>query len=160
MEEGTVRHPVLGSPQGGVISPLLANIYLDALDDVWERRCRHLGRLVRYADDFVVLCRTRVQAEESLRRLQLIMERLRLRLHPEKTRIVEPGLGKGGFAFLGCYLRIVRSGARTPPTCRDYPLPRLRECHMKRLSVSRMREIRTYGLKGGFRSPGPQGHRA
>ena len=76
MEEGTVRGTDLGSPQGGVISPLLANIYLDALDGIWERQCRHLGRLVRYADDFVVLCRTRADAEEALRRLGIIMDRL------------------------------------------------------------------------------------
>jgi group II intron reverse transcriptase/maturase len=107
--EGRVEGTDLGSPQGGVISPLLANIYLDALDGIWERRCRHLGTLVRYADDFVVLCRTRAEAEESLRRLGIILERLSLELHPDKTRIVELGLGKGGFVFLGCYLRIVLS---------------------------------------------------
>lgn len=109
MEEGAVRGSDLGSPQGGVISPLLANIYLDVLDGIWERQCQHLGILVRYADDFVVLCRTRDQAEEALRRLGIIMERLRLTLHPEKTRIVELGLGKGGFVFLGCHLRIMLS---------------------------------------------------
>jgi group II intron reverse transcriptase/maturase len=59
MEDGTVRETELGSPQGGVISPLLANIYLDFLDSVWERQCKGIGRLVRYADDFVVLCMTR-----------------------------------------------------------------------------------------------------
>jgi group II intron reverse transcriptase/maturase len=109
MVEGVVAPSVLGSPQGGVISPLLANIYLDALDGIWERQCRHLGLLVRYADDFVVLCRTRAEAEESLRRLGIIMERLSLTLHPDKTRIVELGLGKQGFVFLGCYLRVVLS---------------------------------------------------
>jgi group II intron reverse transcriptase/maturase len=51
LEEGRVEGTDLGSPQGGVISPLLANIYLDVLDRIWERKCRHLGRLVRYADD-------------------------------------------------------------------------------------------------------------
>jgi group II intron reverse transcriptase/maturase len=107
--EGRIEGTDLGSPQGGVISPLLANIYLDALDGIWERRCRHLGRLVRYADDAVVLCRSRAAAEESLRRLGLIMERLSLELHPDKTRIVELGLGREGFVFLGCYLRIVLS---------------------------------------------------
>ena len=107
MEEGVVRGTELGSPQGGVISPLLANIYLNALDGIWERQCRHLGVLVRYADDAVVLCRTRANAEETLRRLGIIMERLGLKLHPVKTRIVELGLGKEGFVFLGCYLRIV-----------------------------------------------------
>jgi RNA-directed DNA polymerase len=109
MEEGVVRGTELGSPQGGVISPLLANIYLNALDGIWERKCRHLGVLVRYADDAVVLCRTRADAEETLRRLGIIMERLGLKLHPAKTRIVELGLGKEGFVFLGCYLRIVLS---------------------------------------------------
>jgi group II intron reverse transcriptase/maturase len=109
MEEGVVRGTELGSPQGGVISPLLANIYLNALDGIWERQCLHLGVLVRYADDAVVLCRTRVDAEETLRRLGIIMERLSLKLHPDKTRIVELGLGKEGFVFLGCHLRIVLS---------------------------------------------------
>lgn len=109
LEDGRVEETDLGSPQGGVISPLLANIYLDVLDRLWERKSRHLGQLVRYADDAVVLCRTRVDAEEALRRLGVIMDRLSLKLHPEKTRIVELGLGKQGFVFLGCYLRIVLS---------------------------------------------------
>ncbi|MGH7411438.1 MAG: group II intron reverse transcriptase/maturase [Candidatus Methylomirabilis sp.] len=109
MVEGVVRGTELGSPQGGVISPLLANIYLDALDVIWERRCRHLGILVRYADDFVVLCHTRADAEEALRRVGVILDRLSLTLHPEKTRIVDLGLGQRGFVFLGCYLRVVLS---------------------------------------------------
>src|SRR5512145_1595129 len=92
--DGRLEGTALGSPQGGVISPLLANIYLDVLDRLWERESRHLGRLVRYADDAVVLCRSRADAEESLRRIELIMARLSLELHPEKTRIVELGLGK------------------------------------------------------------------
>ena len=103
------RHSVLGSPQGGVISPLLANIYLDVLDTVWERQCEHLGVLVRYADDFVVMCRTKADAVEARRRIGIVLDRLRLTLHPEKTRIVELGVGKEGFDFLGCHLRIVRS---------------------------------------------------
>jgi retron-type reverse transcriptase len=69
MEDGEVKGTELGSPQGGVISPLLANIYLDALDGIWERKCQDLGILVRYCDDFVVLCRTRAQADEALRRI-------------------------------------------------------------------------------------------
>jgi retron-type reverse transcriptase len=59
MEDGKVRNPALGTPQGGVISPLLANIYLDALDGVWERQCRHLGVLIRYADDWRATTRGR-----------------------------------------------------------------------------------------------------
>lgn len=109
MEEGQLRKSVSGTPQGGVISPLLANVYLHELDTVWEERFSHLGRLVRYADDFVVLCRRRSQAKEALCRLGEILSDLGLKLHPEKTRLVELGLGKEGFEFLGCYLRIVRS---------------------------------------------------
>jgi group II intron reverse transcriptase/maturase len=109
MEDGTVRTATAGTPQGGVISPLLANVYLNELDRVWTTTCSHLGQLVRYADDFVILCRTRDQAEQALAQVRVILDRLRLQLHPSKTRLVELGLGKAGFAFLGCYLRIVRS---------------------------------------------------
>jgi RNA-directed DNA polymerase len=136
----------LGSPQGGVISPLLANIYLDVLDLLWERQCRHLGELVRYADDAVVLCRSKADAEESLRRLGLIMDRLGLTLHPDKTRIVELGLGKQGFVFLGCYLRIVLSHFKGREYLFRWPSPRA----MNRIRV-RIRELthrrRWAGLK-------------
>jgi len=109
MEEGAVRTSVAGTPQGGVISPLLANIYLDELDRTWTTHYRRLGQLVRYADDFVILCRTPQDAQAALERVREIMARLRLTLHPAKTRLVELGLGKEGFEFLGCHLRIVRS---------------------------------------------------
>lgn len=109
MEEGRVRTATAGTPQGGVISPLLANIYLHELDSEWRARHRHLGLLVRYADDLVVLCRTRSRANEALRRLEEILGRLGLELHPTKTRVVETGLGKDGFVFLGCTFRSVKS---------------------------------------------------
>jgi len=109
MEEGLVRTSTAGSPQGGVISPLLANVYLDDFDRTFEATCGHLGKLVRYADDFVVLCRTKAQAEQAMRRVREIMSSLRLELHPTKTKMVELGLGQEGFEFLGCYLRIVQS---------------------------------------------------
>jgi RNA-directed DNA polymerase len=109
MEDGAVRKTTSGTPQGGVISPLLANIYLDGLDSAWEAECSSLGKLVRYADDLVVLCRRRSQAQEALRRLGRILGQLHLKLHPSKTRLVELGLGKDGFEFLGCYLRIMCS---------------------------------------------------
>jgi group II intron reverse transcriptase/maturase len=112
MEDGRVRKVTTGTPQGGVISPLLANIYLDALDEAWSRDWAHLGKLVRYADDFVVMCRRRSQAEEALRRVRAILTELRLELHPEKTKLVELGIGKEGFDFLGCHFRIVRSHFR------------------------------------------------
>jgi len=109
MEEGEVRTATAGTPQGGVISPLLSNIYLDALDETWERDFRHLGRLVRYADDFVIMCRSASQAREALSRVREILAGLRLELHPEKTKLVTLGIGKEGFDFLGCRFRIVRS---------------------------------------------------
>jgi RNA-directed DNA polymerase len=109
MEAGAVRGTELGSPQGGVISPLLANVYLDVLDTTWEREHRHLGQLVRYADDFVVLCGSRAQGEQALRRISEVLGQLGLKLHPEKTRVVEARLGGEGFDFLGCHLQVMRS---------------------------------------------------
>jgi group II intron reverse transcriptase/maturase len=110
MEDGVVRNPTSGTPQGGVISPLLANIYLSVLDAVWEKRCAHLGVLVRYADDLVVMCRTRRDVEEAETRVKNVMARLGLELHPEKTRKVDLSWGKEGFDFLGCHLRKRMSG--------------------------------------------------
>ena len=114
MEDGTIRETLAGTPQGGVISPLLANIYLDAFDRLWEGQCRHLGVLVRYADDFVVLCRRHSQAQAALRHIGRIMARLGLKLHPEKTRLVNLSWGKEGFEFLGWYVRKRRSILRNP----------------------------------------------
>jgi RNA-directed DNA polymerase len=110
LEDGTVRSAVAGTPQGGVISPLLANIYLHVLDVVWTRHCAHLGTLVRYADDFVVMCRNGRDCEEALARVGHVMQRLGLELHPTKTRRVELTDGKEGFDFLGCHLHKRMSG--------------------------------------------------
>ncbi len=109
LEEGKVRTATAGTPQGGVLSPLLASIYLNYLDKVWMERCRQVGVLVRYADDLVVLCRNEEDAREALRRLGVVMERLELRLHPEKTRLVGLKGGREGFDFLGFHHRKVLS---------------------------------------------------
>ncbi len=146
MEAGEVRANTLGSPQGGVISPLLANIYLDELDTAWERENRHLGRLVRYADDFVVLCRNRRRAEEALRGVGEILARLGLELHPEKTRIVELGLGQPGFDFLGCHLRVVRSHFKGKTYVFRWPSPE----SMNRIRV-RIREQTDRRRRTGMR---------
>jgi group II intron reverse transcriptase/maturase len=114
LEDGTWSGTRMGTPQGGVISPLLANIFLNAFDRTWERHCGHLGELVRYADDFVVMCRTRSQALEARRRIVLIMDRMGLELHPDKTRLVNLAWGKEGFDFLGCTIRKRRSVQRNP----------------------------------------------
>ncbi len=111
MDEGTTTTPLAGTPQGGVISPLLSNIYLHVLDDVWARKCAHLGELVRYADDFVVMCQTRANCDEAERRVRIVLGRLGLELHPTKTRKVDLSWGRGGFDFLGCHLRKRLSGA-------------------------------------------------
>ncbi|MGK2934620.1 MAG: group II intron reverse transcriptase/maturase [Gemmatimonadaceae bacterium] len=110
MEAGHWSATSSGTPQGGVISPLLSNIYLHVLDRVWEDRCAHLGTLVRYADDFVVMCDTESHAEEARRRVSTVLTRLGLELHPEKTRTVDLSRGREGFDFLGCHLRKRMSG--------------------------------------------------
>ncbi len=106
MESGRVRSSVAGTPQGGVISPLLANIYLDELDQTWkrERMFRREGcnaHLVRYADDLVIL--TDKSAEEPYRLLGETLKEMGLKLHPEKTRVIDAR--KGNFDFLGFNLR-------------------------------------------------------
>jgi group II intron reverse transcriptase/maturase len=111
LEDGRERAMLSGTPQGGVISPLLSNIYLAYLDERWTQQCAHLGVLVRYADDFVVMCRTAKDCEEAERRVRKVLTRLKLELHPEKTRRVELSWGKQGFDFLGCHLRKRLSGA-------------------------------------------------
>lgn len=110
MEDGVVSHPVAGTPQGGVISPLLSNVYLHVLDRVWTKHGQHLGELVRYADDFVVMCRTAQDCEKSQRRIEHVLGRLGLKLHPQKTRRVVLTQGQEGFDFLGCHLRKRMSG--------------------------------------------------
>jgi len=110
MEDGVVSRTKSGTPQGGVISPLLSNLYLHVLDVLWSRHSAPLGTLIRYADDFVIVCRTRHACEEAERRVRVILKRLGLEVHPDKTRRVELYDGKEGFEFLGCSLRKRMSG--------------------------------------------------
>ncbi len=107
MEAGGWTSSEVGSPQGGVISPLLANIYLHVLDMYWVKQYAFLGKLFRYADDFVIVCRTRRDAERALQVVKLIMTRLELTLHAAKTRIVD--MGREGFDFLGFHFHKMRS---------------------------------------------------
>ena len=86
-----------GTPQGGVVSPLLANIYLDELD--WHLSNAGL-QMVRYADDFVVLCSTQTQAQRALELIRQWMQQGQLQLHPEKTKVID-ATQSGGFDFLG-----------------------------------------------------------
>jgi len=110
MEDGRETKLLSGTPQGGVISPLLSNIYLSYLDERWTKQCADIGTLVRYADDFVIVCNTWANLEEAERRVKTVFKRLRLQLHPDKTRKVELRDGKQGFDFLGCHLHKRMSG--------------------------------------------------
>jgi RNA-directed DNA polymerase len=108
MAEGAFERTVAGTPQGGVISPLLANIYLHVLDTEFARR--KLGELVRYADDGVALCRSKAQAGAALEAVGEILGSLGLQLHPDKTKVVDLREGREGLDFLGCHFRARMSG--------------------------------------------------
>jgi RNA-directed DNA polymerase len=97
MDEMKRWQPERGTPQGAVISPLLANIYLHPVDVAMTADGY---RIVRYADDMVILCQTREEAEAALRRLDALLTERGLRLHPDKTRIVDATV-RPGFDFLG-----------------------------------------------------------
>lgn len=102
----------IGSPQGGVISPLLSNIYLNYLDTRWIREGSHLGTLVRYADDSVAICRTKKEANHTINFVNAVMKRLELKLNPEKTKLVPMWDGKEGFDFLGMHHRRISGFTR------------------------------------------------
>jgi RNA-directed DNA polymerase len=110
MEDGQVRRPVTGTPQGGVVSPLMCNVYLHRLDREWEDGD---GVVVRYADDLVVMCWSRSQAERALERLSSLLAVLGLEPKAAKTRIVHLEEGGEGFDFLGFHHRLVRSEGTT-----------------------------------------------
>ena len=108
LEAGQYSESTIGAPQGGVISPLLSNIYLNYFDVFWNKRVIHLGELVRYADDFVILCKRKAQTEEALKAVKWIMDKLELTLHSEKTKLVDMYFGKDSFDFLGFNNRFQR----------------------------------------------------
>jgi RNA-directed DNA polymerase len=115
VEEGQWHPTTMGSPQGGVISPVLANIYLHGLDMYWAQQYRSLGHLTRYADDMLIVCRTRRAAEHALHAVTQVLQRLKLTVHPTKTRIVD--MKSAGFEFLGFHFhkgRARRSGKLIP----------------------------------------------
>ena len=101
--------PTAGSPQGAVISPLLANIYLDPLDKLMAARGY---RMVRYADDFVILCRTREAADAALDEVRAWVEANGLTLHPEKTHVGDCRVPGQGFEFLGYRFEAGRRNVR------------------------------------------------
>ena len=106
MTDGGVMRSNTGAPQGGVLSPCLANVYLHRLDRQWADR--GTGVLVRYADDLLAMCRTRQEAERALAALTAILAELGLELKPAKTRIVHLREGGEGVDFLGFHHQWVR----------------------------------------------------
>jgi len=111
MEGGSVHTSASGTPQGGVASPLLANVYLHRVDRAWDER-EH-GTLVRYADDALVMCRSREQAEAALVRLRVLLGELGLEPKVAKTRIVHLRVGGEGLDFLGFHHRMVATRSRS-----------------------------------------------
>jgi len=110
MDDGQVRREVSGTAQGGPLSPLLCNAYLHRLDRAWSPR-EH-GVLVRFADDLLVMCASRQQAEAALARLRQLLAELGLEPKEAKTRIVHLEVGGEGVDFLGFHHRLVRSQGR------------------------------------------------
>ena len=106
LDGGSVTRSGSGTPQGGVISPCLCNVYLHRLDRQWTKRGH--GRLVRYADDLLAVCRTEREAERALAALSEVLAELGLVLKPAKTRIVHLCDGGEGLDFLGFHRRRVR----------------------------------------------------
>ena len=125
--------PDAGTPQGAVVSPLLSNVYLDPLDHVMAEQG---FEMVRYADDFVVLCRTESDAQRALTALERWTEAAGLRLHPQKTRLVD-ARHPGGFDFLGYHFE---RGYRWPRNkslrkLKDTLRPKTRRTHGHSLTV-------------------------
>jgi RNA-directed DNA polymerase len=116
LEDMKVWTPEAGTPQGAVISPLLANVYLHPVDQAMEAAGYEM---IRYADDFVILCRSRAEAEAALATVERLMTERGLTLHPEKTRVVDASAD--GFDFLGYHFE---RGMRWP---RDKSMKKLRD---------------------------------
>ncbi len=108
MDGLTEWEPETGAPQGAVLSPLLSNIYLDPLD---HQMVSQGHEMVRYADDFVILCRSQAEAEQALAFVRQWCEAEGLTLHPTKTRIVD--VRTDGFDFLGYHFETTRRGRLT-----------------------------------------------
>jgi RNA-directed DNA polymerase len=111
LEDGAVRRGATGTPQGGVISPLLANIYLHQLDRCWQSK--RWGVLCRYADDLVVMCQSAAEARRALEALRAELGNLGLRPKDAKTRTVHLLEGGEGFDFLGFEHQWVRATGRS-----------------------------------------------
>jgi len=158
MEAGECRSSEKGSVQGGVISPLLANVYLNALDTWWEKNGAGSGQLVRYADDMVIICKSAGEANRCLELLRYVIWRLDLNLHPEKTRLIYMRR-KEGFDFLGMHhaRHQVSRGGRIYYRTMQYPCQKARK-HMREeiKAVVRRRERISWKLEDLIRLLNPK----
>ncbi|CAM4429213.1 group II intron reverse transcriptase/maturase [Paenibacillus alkaliterrae] len=124
MKDGEYKETDLGSPQGGVISPLLSNLYLHYLDTIWENQFTHLGTLVRYADDLVVLCHKKEHAKETIQVLKAVFQKLELTVNQTKSKVVNLWKDEKGFDFLGYHHRrmpVWRKGGNIAHILRSFP---------------------------------------
>jgi RNA-directed DNA polymerase len=110
MTDGAITRSSTGTPQGGVVSPVLCNVYLHRLDRQWAQRGH--GKLVRFADDLVAICKTRREAENALEAFTVILAEMGLQVKQAKTRIVHLREGGEGLDFLGFHHRYVRGNTR------------------------------------------------
>jgi RNA-directed DNA polymerase len=146
MDEGEFQRSVAGTPQGGVISPLLSNIYLHALDQAFADGAH--GTLVRYADDFVVACRSEFEARSAHQLAGEILAGLGLELHPDKTRMVDLREGREGFDFLGCHFHARVSGRMLERGVRRYYLQRWPSVRAMKRIRARIKTITARGRAG------------
>jgi group II intron reverse transcriptase/maturase len=135
MQDGAVTRSVAGTPQGGVVSPVLCNVYLHRLDRQWQTRGHVV--LVRYADDLLAICSSQREAQAALDALRTLLGELGLRLKEPKTRIVELREGGEGFTFLGFKHRLAaartRRGGQVEFLAR-YPSPEATKTARRRVS--------------------------
>jgi RNA-directed DNA polymerase len=146
LDGGEFSRSVAGTPQGGVISPLLSNIYLLALDRAFAGGAH--GTLVRYADDFVVICRSKSEALAAQDLAGGILAGLGLELHPDKTRVVDLREGREGFDFLGCHFRARVSGRMLERGVRRYYLQRWPAQHAMKRVRARIKALTGRGRAG------------
>jgi len=144
VEEGQWHPTTMGSPQGGVISPVLATIYLHVLEMYWTQQYRALGHLTRYADDMLIVCRTRGAAEHALQAVTQVLQKLKLTVHPTKTRIVD--VKSAGCEFLGFHFH--KGRARTSGKLSPLMWPGPKAMKAIRRHIREQTERR--GLRGTF----------
>ncbi len=145
IEGGVYSDSDAGTPQGSPISPLLCNIALSVLDEALANVKLQTGSVVRYADDWVVVCSTKQRAETARSVADVVLASLGLRLHPDKTRVVHLTRGAEGFDFLGFHHRMVESWKR-PGRCYLQRWPSKRAMASIRLKVREITDRRYVGL--------------